>query len=56
MGKVFVKALVQGAIFPALNQASGTRTWDRSKKKVTTPEDAEREQQKVPKDAAWYKD
>ena len=42
MDKVFVKELIQGEIFPALNHAAGTCTWDSSKKTVTTPEDAER--------------
>ena len=56
MNKVFLKALIQGAIFPALNHYDGTCTWDSSKKTVTTLEDAERERQQVPKDAAWYKD
>ena len=56
MGKVFVKALIKGAIWPALNHAAGTCTWDIIKKKVTTPEDAERERQQLIEDAAWYKD
>ena len=43
MGKVFVNALIQEAIFPALNHAAGTCTWESSKETVTTPEDAERE-------------
>ena len=42
MGKVFVKALIQGEICPALNHDAGTCTWGSSKKTVTTPEDAER--------------
>ena len=42
MGKVFVKALIQGEIFRALNHAAVACTWESSKKKVTTPEDAER--------------
>ena len=33
MGKLFVKALIQGEIFPALNHSDGTCTWDSSKKK-----------------------
>ena len=41
MGKVFVKALIQGEICPDLNHAAGACTWDRIKKTVTTPEDAE---------------
>ena len=43
MGKVLLKALIQGENFPALNHAAGTCTWESSKKTVTTPEDAERE-------------
>ena len=42
--KVFVKAFNEGAICPSLNHADGAYTWDSSKKIVTTPEDAEREQ------------
>ena len=45
MGKLFVKALIQGAILPALNHAAGTRTWESSKKTVTTQEDDEPERQ-----------
>ena len=56
MGKVFVKALIKGAICPALNHSAGACTWDSSKKTVTTPEYSERERQQVLKDAAWYKD
>ena len=56
MGKVFVKAIIQGAICLALNHAAGTCTWYSIKKTVTTPEDDERERQKVLEDAAWYKD
>ena len=56
MGKVFVKALIQGSIFPALIHAAGTCTWYSSKKTVSKPEDAERERQQVLEDAAWYKD
>ena len=41
MGKVFVKALIQGAIFPALNHAAGTSPWYSSKKTFTIPQDAE---------------
>ena len=55
MGKIFVKALIQGAICPALNHADGACTWDNSKKTVSTPEDAEREWQQVLEDVAWYK-
>ena len=55
MGKVFVKALIQEAICPDLNHTAGACTWDISKKKVTTPEDAEQERQQVLKDASWYK-
>ena len=33
MGKVFVKALIQGEICPDLNHSSGTCKWDISKKK-----------------------
>ena len=56
MGKVFVKALIQGAICPALNHTAGDCTWDNSKKTFTTLEDAERERQQVIEDEAWYKD
>ena len=42
MGDVFVNALIQGEICLALNHASGNCTWERNKKTVTTPEDAER--------------
>ena len=56
IGKVFVKALIQGEICSALNHTDGTCTWDRSNKTVTTPEDTELERQKVIKDAALYKD
>ena len=52
MGKVFVKALIQGEIFPELNHAAGACTWDISKKTVTTPEDSEQECQQVLKDVA----
>ena len=45
MGKVFLKAILQGAIFLALNHDVGAFTWDISKKIVTTPEDAELERQ-----------
>ena len=55
MGKVFVKALIQGEICPDLNHSSGTCKWDISKKKVTTPENAERERQQVLEDVAWYR-
>ena len=55
MGKVFLKALIQGAIFPDLNHAADTCTWESRKKTVTTPEDDEQERQQVLKDAAWYK-
>ena len=34
MGKVFVKALIQGEILPALNHAAGACTWDSIKKKL----------------------
>ena len=44
MVKVFVKAIIQGEIFPALDHAAGTFTWFSSKKMVTTPEDSERYQ------------
>ena len=54
--KVFVKALIQGAICLALNHDADTCTWDSSHKTVSTPEDAERERQQVLKDAPWYKD
>ena len=43
MGKVFVKALIQGEIFSALNHADGTCTWYSSKKTVTTPKYTEQE-------------
>ena len=33
------------AILPALNHAAGTRTWESSKKTVTTQEDDEPERQ-----------
>ena len=56
MGKVFVKALIQGEIWLDLNHAAGACTWDISKKTVTTPEDAEREWQQVLEDVAWYID
>ena len=56
MGKVFVKELIQGAIFPDLNYAGGTCTQDSSNKTVDTPEDGERERHQVLKDSAWYKD
>ena len=56
MGKVFLKALSQGAIWPALNHAAGTCTWDSSKKTVTTPEGDERERQQVFEYVSWYKD
>ena len=55
MGKVFVKALIQGEICTVLNHTAGAYTWDSSKKTVATPEDAERERQQVIEDAAWYK-
>ena len=42
IGKVFVNALIQGAIFPTLNHAAGTFTWDSSNKTFTTQEDSER--------------
>ena len=42
MGKLFFNALIQGAIFLALNHAADACTWDSNKKKVTTLEDAER--------------
>ena len=51
-----MKALIKGAIFPALNHSTGTCTWDSNTKTVTTPEDDEQERQQVLKDAAWYKD
>ena len=47
MGKLFVKELIKGEIFPALNHSGGTCTWDSSKKKVATPEDAEQGWQQV---------
>ena len=56
MGKLFVKALIRGAICPALNHDAGTCTWDSSNKTVTTPDDADPEWQQVLEDAAWYKD
>ena len=56
MGKVFVKALIQGAVFPALNHAVGTCTWEISKKKVTISENAKQERHQVLEDVAWYKD
>ena len=56
MGKLFVKALIQGAICPDLNHAAGACTWYRRKKTFTTPEDAEWERHQVLEDAAWYKD
>ena len=56
MGKVFVKALIQGETCPSLNHGAGTCTWDSINKPVIPPEDAERERKKVLKDAAWYKD
>ena len=55
MGKVFLKALIQGEIFPALNHADFTYTWYSSNKTVITPEDAEQERQQVIEDTAWYK-
>ena len=39
-GKIFVNALIKGAICPALNHADGICTWYSSNKTVTTPEDA----------------
>ena len=36
MGKVFVKAPIQGEICPAQNHAAGTCTCDNSKKTITT--------------------
>ena len=54
MGKIFVKALIQGEIFPALNHSAGTCTWDSTNKTVTTTEDSELERQQVLEDAAWY--
>ena len=56
MGKVFVNALIQGAICPDLNHAAGTCTLDSYKKTVNTPEDAEQERKQVLEAAAWYKD
>ena len=56
MNKVFLKALIQGSIFPSLNHAAGACTWGNRKKTVTTLQDAEREQQQVLQDASWYKD
>ena len=56
MGKVFVKSLIQGEIFPPLNHAAGTCKWDSNKKKFTTSDDPERERQQVLKDVSWYKD
>ena len=56
MGKVFVNALIKGEICPDLNHDAVTCTWDSNKKTVTTPNDAERERQKLLEDAAWYKD
>ena len=47
MGKVFVKAIIQGEICPDLNHSAGTCTWDSSNKAVTTPEDTQREQHQV---------
>ena len=41
MGKVFVKALIEGEIFPSINHAAGTCIWDSSKKSVTPLEYAE---------------
>ena len=38
MGKVFVKALIQGSICPVLNHAAGACTRDSIKKTVTTPQ------------------
>ena len=55
MGKVFVKVLIHKAIYPDLNHASGTCTKDSNNKTVTTPENAEREQQQVLEDTACYK-
>ena len=55
MGKVFVNALIQGAVLLDLNHDAGTCTWGSSKKTVTTPDDAERERQQLLEDAAWYK-
>ena len=55
MGKIFVKALIQGAICLSLNHAAGACTWDSSKKTVTTSEDAEQERQQVLEETAWYK-
>ena len=52
MGKVFVKALIQGAICPALKHDYGACTWDIRKKTVTTPEDSERKHQQVLEEAA----
>ena len=56
MGEVFVKALIQGEICPALNHAAGNCTRERSNKTVTTTENAEQERQQVLEDVAWYKD
>ena len=56
MGKIFVKALIQGEICLALNHATGTCTWYSSNETVTTPEDAEKERQQVLEASAWYKD
>ena len=56
MVKVFVNALIRGAICLALNHASSTCTWDSNNNTVTTPGGSKRERQQVLKDAAWYKD
>ena len=55
IGKVFVNTIIQGAIFLALNYATGTCTGGSNKKTVTTPDDAEQERWQVLEDAAWYK-
>ena len=47
MDRIFVKALIQEAIFPDLNHVAGTCTWDSNKKTVTTPKYAERERKQV---------
>ena len=56
IGKVFLNALIQGESCPFLKHAASICTWKSNNKTVTTPEDDERERQKVLKDAAWYKD
>ena len=56
MGKLFVNALIQRALCPALNHATGNCTRDSNKKTVITPEDSKQGQQQVLEDTAWYED